>query len=1087
MLQADATSPAGGGSVSENAMKRLLGRWLKIYEGEITLFLWTVALLFLVRSSGMILNNYAETAFLKRYGVEYLPIVNMINAFATFAVMGVLTALMTRFKDARLLAYLFVFCGGSVGALRLLIPYDIDLIYPVLFMLKAQYEVLQALLFWNLANDLFNTRQSKRIFPLVTAGGVIGLIISSFGTPFLAKTLTFDNLLWTYLGLCIAAAVVVKGMSSRFPALLVAGKKGKRIKKRSAMLEEIKNVLPMMKESVLLKVMIVLTLMPNVVIPIMNYQFNFAVNEQFATEGALVQFFGYFRGVLNIINLVILMFVGRIYGRWGLPVALMFHPFNYLMAFFAFLMRFDVFSAIYARMSTNILRTTINIPANAVLMGLFPESYRSLVRPFLRGTVVRIGLFVGSGLILLSEPLFHPRFLSLAAFPFVVAWIVGPFVLKKRYADILLDLVATNVLDLKTMEEKDIKGLFAEKRIRSQLAEFFLSADGKDALWYGRLMKTVSPQELDDLIVKKIQTVDDETKIALLDLLSSGAGARAEPVILKLYDPENTPLSRALVRTAGRMEGGDFRELFQNALETSIDLNVKACALGGLCRKAPEEYGAAVSAWLSSEQMETRKAGVVAAGTSKDSGFIRPLLALLENPDNAPLVPDMLRGLKKLQTPGLNRIASAYLSNPSETVRAAALEILEVSDEEALRHAVSLMGDSSDTVYALAKEKILSASYVDGTLLVESLGLPRRRIREGIFDLFQRLGIKNIDTYRFVRNQVEMGYRNLWEAETLKNLPETPERDLMIDHLLQEKTARLENCLRVLALQDPDGRMKILVRGVFSADARLRANSMEALEDFLDTALSKILFPLLEDTNVSQRLAAGRRLFSLPPVGREPWSLFPDLLTKPNWVSVMLALVLLRDAPPEAADLNGVQKLTDSKNVHIREMAGMIVTQNRKTADKKEGAMEQTITIPDKIFHLKGIEIFEGLSVSELAAVASVTEEMTFPAGEIVIREGDPGDTMYLIIEGEVSVIKDAGTETEFELDRIREGDYFGEMALFEDLVRSATIKTQAPSRFLVLDKGEFKEIVKEYPEIALHICKVLSRRLRKLHEKIRI
>ena len=92
-----------------------------------------------------------------------------------------------------------------------------------------------------------------------------------------------------------------------------------------------------------------------------------------------------------------------------LPIALMLHPFNYILAFLAFLFRFDVFSAMYARMSTNILRTTINIPANAVLMGLFPESYRAMVRPFLRGTVVRIGLFLGSGLILFSEPLFHPR------------------------------------------------------------------------------------------------------------------------------------------------------------------------------------------------------------------------------------------------------------------------------------------------------------------------------------------------------------------------------------------------------------------------------------------------------------------------------------------------------------------------------------------------------------------------------------------------------------------------------------------------------------------------------------------------------
>ena len=77
-------------------MLKLLGRWLKVYENEITLFVWTAVLLFLVRSSGMILNNYAETAFLKRFGVEYLPIVNMLNAIATFFIMGVMAGIMGR-------------------------------------------------------------------------------------------------------------------------------------------------------------------------------------------------------------------------------------------------------------------------------------------------------------------------------------------------------------------------------------------------------------------------------------------------------------------------------------------------------------------------------------------------------------------------------------------------------------------------------------------------------------------------------------------------------------------------------------------------------------------------------------------------------------------------------------------------------------------------------------------------------------------------------------------------------------------------------------------------------------------------------
>jgi len=147
--------------------------------------------------------------------------------------------------------------------------------------------------------------------------------------------------------------------------------------------------------------------------------------------------------------------------------------------------------------------------------------------------------------------------------------------------------------------------------------------------------------------------------------------------------------------------------------------------------------------------------------------------------------------------------------------------------------------------------------------------------------------------------------------------------------------------------------------------------------------------------------------------------------------------------------------------------------------------MADEVTISDKIMLLRGIDIFESLSVSELAATVSFVEEIDCTPGEIIIQEGTVGDTMYLVIKGEVSVIKDLGEINEIEIDRINAGDYFGEMALFEDAVRSVSIRIEEPSRFMVLHKQEFKELVREYPQIALEICKVLSGRIRNLHTKI--
>lgn len=471
--------------------KKLLD-FLKVYEEEIALLLWTMVLLFIIRSASVILNNYAETAFLKRYGVEYMPVVNMINAVVTLVITGLLTAQLSRISGARLLTWVFIVSGLMVSGIRMLIPMGYEWLYPLLFMLKSQFEMLQAMLFWNMCNDLFNTRQSKRLFPLLTAGGVIGLILGSVGTPWFARWFTLDNLLYLYLFTTLTGAIVVQAMGRSYSSL-VYEKTGKEQKKMRSMTDELKNVYPLIKDSLLIKIVLILTFMPNVVVPIINYQFNYAIDDQFASESAMIEFFGYFRGGLYMISLFILLFVGRIYGRWGLPVALMFHPFNYMIAFFAFLFRFDIFSAVYARMSTNVIRTTINVPANGILIGLFPEAYRNMIRPFLRGTVVRIALFTGSTMILISDSLFHPRYLTLVALPFVLAWIAAPLVLKAKYSTILKDLISKNLLDIKSLSARELGQIFNQDKVLNDLEIAFLDARGKDAVWYARLLKTLSP------------------------------------------------------------------------------------------------------------------------------------------------------------------------------------------------------------------------------------------------------------------------------------------------------------------------------------------------------------------------------------------------------------------------------------------------------------------------------------------------------------------------------------------------------------------------------------------------------------------
>ena len=147
--------------------------------------------------------------------------------------------------------------------------------------------------------------------------------------------------------------------------------------------------------------------------------------------------------------------------------------------------------------------------------------------------------------------------------------------------------------------------------------------------------------------------------------------------------------------------------------------------------------------------------------------------------------------------------------------------------------------------------------------------------------------------------------------------------------------------------------------------------------------------------------------------------------------------------------------------------------------------MDGPMAISEKLLLLKQIDIFAGLSVGELSAIASITEEADYDPGARVICQGDAGETLYLITHGKVGVEKKLQDGTEIELDQIGAGDYFGEMALFQNSERAASIVTLEPTRLLFLHKPDFNDMVLEYPQIALAICDALCDRIRKLHGKM--
>jgi CRP/FNR family cyclic AMP-dependent transcriptional regulator len=124
---------------------------------------------------------------------------------------------------------------------------------------------------------------------------------------------------------------------------------------------------------------------------------------------------------------------------------------------------------------------------------------------------------------------------------------------------------------------------------------------------------------------------------------------------------------------------------------------------------------------------------------------------------------------------------------------------------------------------------------------------------------------------------------------------------------------------------------------------------------------------------------------------------------------------------------------------------------------------------------LTKVSLFEGLKGEDLRALGARTEVRVLPSDAVVIKQGDPADSLLAILRGKVKVYLLDANGQELVVDVRGAGGYVGEMML-DDKPRSAWVKTVEPSEFAVIPRNEFKALLLANPELALQIIKNLIR-----------
>jgi CRP/FNR family transcriptional regulator len=139
----------------------------------------------------------------------------------------------------------------------------------------------------------------------------------------------------------------------------------------------------------------------------------------------------------------------------------------------------------------------------------------------------------------------------------------------------------------------------------------------------------------------------------------------------------------------------------------------------------------------------------------------------------------------------------------------------------------------------------------------------------------------------------------------------------------------------------------------------------------------------------------------------------------------------------------------------------------------------------DRVALLRNVPIFASLSEEDLTAVAAVSISRTFRAGEVVFREGDGGDTCYIVRSGLARAVRQHSDGRSITLSHFGAGDIFGELAMFDEEPRSATVDVLDAAEVVAIPGRDMQRLMREYPEIAVKLNTALAQRLRATNERL--
>jgi hypothetical protein len=1042
-------------------------------RGRFVLFVALGLLLTLAQTIGL---AGAEALFLAREGAARLPFTFVLASVTTVVASLAYAVRVGRARNDRVQLELLLIGGVSVAGLALALDAGLAAAPTAILCLFFATQAVLVSHFWTFTGDFFDTLAAKRLVSLFTVGMSAGGVLGGALALGLMTRAPAEALIWAWaVGLFATAALVVaaQGRLTHWRALATR-------EEDETSVAGIRAALRHLRSSALGRWLVVSALAMVLALFVAQYLYSEVLAREFPDETALAAFLALYLTASNGVEIVVeLLVTPWLIRRVGVPTANLVHPLLTILAFAGLAVDPRLPAAVAARANRELLESALAGPVRNLAYNALPARFRSRMRAFLEGIVIYSGMSL-AGVALLAAGRLDVDTLAAVGGGLAVLYLLANVRVRGEYVRAIAAELRAGRIDL-----RELRAEIGPRELAS-LAELWTHLVGEETEHPSEALLELAPilaaGGFADVVRNALTHPNARLRAVCLGALAQAPPADGpadpEPWLAALVDPD------AIVRRAAvRWLPGSLRDdpLLATRLRARLEdsfpiVRAEAAArLGGEGRRVlagmlASTDGETVRAALSSLPALVAETGAEEAARPPGADGIAALVAA----------------------------AAARVADGDPRIRASALEALAGAGAAGVVPWVSLVARASDADASVRRAGVAAlrgrSEPEAAAMLADALRDPAREVRSAAVDALAVRGVEGARAARSVLDAAEesaiaaamrvigsvrspetrgwlrasYGARvgEAWEALLLARAfaaggvaasggtrvgaavpPADAVRFLQVA-CTDAHTRALRLAFRALARLEEESVVRSAQRALRFARGRGQADALEVLSHLGEREASQALAVILERTAVDEKLGALRRL-GTPPRGLD------DALARARahpapWV---------RAAAAAASDSGSAGATIDAGVPH-------------------EATMQRLLA-------LRQISLLSGLSLERLQAVERIVTEAEYVKGEVIMREGEPGDELFLLVEGRVDVLKNAGTPDEVHFNTLGPGAYFGEMAVLDGSPRSATIVAASEVRVVVLAGSRLREIVHDMPEIAFDVFRVLAERLRSAEERV--